>query len=173
MADTTGVRHAATARTSCSSENGSRSSTLPPPRATMITSTSSISSSSFTAWTTCGTAWTPCTATLRTSKRTWGQRCRAFSSTSRSAAEARPQTRPISCGRKGSGFLRSGANSPSAARAFFSCSSRASSSPTPTGLISAARSDSCPRGAYHSGFASTITRAPSLTTSATVSNTCR
>ena len=44
---------------------------------------------------------------LRTSKRTAGQRRRAFSSTSRSAAEARPLTSPISCGRKGSGRLRS------------------------------------------------------------------
>ena len=35
-----------TARTNCSSENGSRSSTLPPPRATMITSTSGSASSS-------------------------------------------------------------------------------------------------------------------------------
>ncbi|MDH6440298.1 hypothetical protein M2158_008839 [Streptomyces sp. SAI-144] len=69
--------------------------------------------------------------------------------------------------------MRSGANSPSAARDFFSCSSRASSSPTPTGLISAARSESWPRGAYHSGFASTTTRAPSLTTSAISSKTWR
>ena len=40
IADTTGVAHAATARTSRSSENGSRSSKLPPPRASTITSTS-------------------------------------------------------------------------------------------------------------------------------------
>ena len=52
IAETTGVRHAATARISASSENGSRSSTLPPPRATTITSTSGSPSSSWTAWTT-------------------------------------------------------------------------------------------------------------------------
>ena len=62
-------------------------------------------------------------------------------------------TSPMRCGRNGSGFLRSAANSPSAASDFFNCSSRASSSPMPTGLISAARNDSCPRGAYHSGLA--------------------
>src|SRR5690606_1257374 len=62
---------------------------------------------------------------------------------------------------------------PSRASDFFSCSSRASSSPTPTGRISAARSDSWPRGAYHSGLQCTTTRAPSPTTPATASNTCR
>ena len=114
MADRRDDRRTAarTARTSCSSENGSRSSTLPPPRATMITSTSGSASSSWTAATTCGTAWTPCTGTLRTAKRTAGQRCLAFSRTSRSAALARPQTSPISCGRNGSGLLRSGREQP-------------------------------------------------------------
>lgn len=173
IAETTGVRAAATVRTTSSSEKGSRSSTLPPPRATMITSTSGRASSSLTACTTCGTAFTPCTATLRTSKRTAGQRRRAFSSTSRSAAEARPTTSPISCGRNGSGFLRSSANRPSAASDRFNRSSRASSSPMPTGRISVTRRDSCPRGAYHSGLARTTTRAPSDTASATSSQTCR
>ncbi len=173
IAETTGVRHAATVLTNCSSENGSRSSTLPPPRATTITSTSGSASSSSTACTTWATAFTPWTAVLRTSKRTAGQRRRAFSRTSRSAADARPQTRPMSCGRKGSGFFRSSAKSPSEASDFFNCSSRTSSSPMPTGRMSVARSESCPRGAYHSGLASTTTRAPSLTTSAIRSKTCR
>ena len=41
----------------------------------------------------------------------------AFRSTSRSAAESRPQIRPTTCGRNGSGRLRSAANRPSAASA--------------------------------------------------------
>ncbi len=139
----------------------------------MITSTSGCSSSSRTAALTRSTALTPCTGTLRTSKRTAGQRRRAFSSTSRSAAEPRPVTSPTHCGRNGSGFLRSAANRPSPASRRFSCSSRARSSPSPTGRISEARIDSCPRAAYHSGLACTTTRAPSCTTSATWSNTER
>ena len=46
IAETTGVAHPATARTSRSSENGSRSSKLPPPRASTITSTCGSRSSS-------------------------------------------------------------------------------------------------------------------------------
>ncbi|CAM5314435.1 hypothetical protein SBADM41S_03762 [Streptomyces badius] len=46
---------------------------------------------------------------------------------------------------KGSGFFRSSAKRPSAASDFLSCSSRTSSSPMPTGRMSVARSDSCPR----------------------------
>ena len=61
------------------------------------------------------TALGPCTATSSTRNRTAGQRRRAFSSTSFSAADARPQTTPTTPGRNGSGRLRSAANSPSAA----------------------------------------------------------
>ena len=45
IADTTGVRIRCTALTSASSENGSRSSIEPPPRATTTTSTSALRSS--------------------------------------------------------------------------------------------------------------------------------
>ena len=131
IALTTGVRHAATARSSVSLLNGSRSSSAPPPRAMTMTSTVGSSSSACTAATTSVTAVGPCTATARTSNRTTGHRRRAFSTTSRSAALARPQTRPTVRGRNGSGRLRSSANSPSAASSRRRCSSRASSSPTP------------------------------------------
>ena len=87
----------------------------------------------------CGTAVGPCTATLTTRNSTAGQRRRALSSTSRSAALARPVIRPIRPGRNGSRRLRAGSNRPSAASSFLSCSSRASSSPRPTWRISSAR----------------------------------
>ena len=45
MAETIGVSHPAVARTTASSENPMRSSNEPPPRATMITSTSGSASS--------------------------------------------------------------------------------------------------------------------------------
>ena len=72
IADTTGVRHSATARTSRSSENGSRSSKLPPPRASTITSTSSSLSSRSSAARICGTAPGPCTAASATRNRAGG-----------------------------------------------------------------------------------------------------
>jgi hypothetical protein len=90
MALTTGVRQRATARHSASSLKGSRSSTLPPPRAMTMTSTSGLASSDCSAPVTCSTARCPCTATSRTSKSTAGHAAPAFSSTSRSAALARP-----------------------------------------------------------------------------------
>ena len=145
IALTTGVRSAATARISASSLNGSRSSTDPPPRAITITSTARSWSSRCSASTIAGTAVGPCTGTASTRNRTAGHRRRAFSSTSRSAALARPVTSPTLPGRNGSGRFRSAANSPSACRIRLSRSSRASSSPTPTGRTSLARRVSVPR----------------------------
>ena len=110
-----------------------------------MTSTERSWSSRCSASTIAGTAVGPCTGTGSTRNATAGQRRRAFSSTSRSAALARPVTSPTLVGRNGSGRLRSGANRPSAYRIRFSRSSRASSSPTPTGRTSVARSVSVPR----------------------------
>ena len=59
MAETTGVPAAATARCSASSEKGSRSSTEPPPRAMMMTSTSGSASSCWRASITSGTVFAP------------------------------------------------------------------------------------------------------------------
>ena len=145
IAETTGVRHREIARISDSSEKGRRSSTEPPPRARMMTSTTGSASSSASASRIWGTADTPCTAVLRTAKRTSGQRPRATSTTSRSAALALPVIRPTHVGRNGSGRLRRGSNRPSAARACLSRSMRASSSPTPTGRISETWRENAPR----------------------------
>jgi len=80
--------------------------------------------------------------------------------TSRSAADSRPQIRPITRGRKGGRRLRSAANRPSPASVLRSRSSRASRSPTPTCLMSTAVRANEPRVALKSGFAQTTTRAP-------------
>jgi hypothetical protein len=58
------VRAAKTARQSASSEKGSRSSTLPPPRAITMTSTVSSLSRALSASMICGTAVGPWTGTL-------------------------------------------------------------------------------------------------------------
>ena len=62
MADTTGVRSACTARIIASSENGSRSSIDPPPRATTMTSTSGLRSSFCSASMTSAAQRWPCMA---------------------------------------------------------------------------------------------------------------
>ena len=113
IAETTGVRHAATARTSCSSENGSRSSTLPPPRATMITSTSGERVQLLHRLRRpAAPRARPAPATLRTSKRTAGQRCRAFSSTSRSAARGAAADQPDQLRQEGQRLLAVGREQP-------------------------------------------------------------
>ena len=160
MALTTGVRAAATARTSDSLLKGRRSSTLPPPRVMTMTSTSSITSSSNSASVTSRTALAPCTATSRMTKSAAGHRSRALTTTSCSASLLRPQMSPIRLGRKGKGFLRSGANSPSAASVAWSCARRASNSPRPTARIDRARSCKLPRPDQNSGRAQTMTRWP-------------
>jgi hypothetical protein len=139
MALITGVVHAATARHSVSSEKGSRSSTLPPPRARTMTSTVGSRSRSRSASTIWATAVGPCTAVLRTANRTAGHRPDATLSTSRSAADARPVINPITLGRKGSGRFSRGSNRPSASSSRRIRSIRASSSPIPTARISLMR----------------------------------
>src|SRR5207237_1009326 len=86
---------------SISSENGSRSSTLPPPLAITITSTPGSPSRVDSAAWICGTAIGPCTATLTTRNRATGHRALALLSTSRSAAEARPAISPARRGLHG------------------------------------------------------------------------
>ena len=63
------------------------------------------------------------------------------------AALARPQMSPTRVGMNGRGFLRSGANRPSAARRPLRRSSSASRAPMPIGRISFAHMDSDPRPA--------------------------
>ena len=112
IAETTGVRHAATARQSVSSENGSRSSTLPPPRASTMTSTSGSRSSTPIASTICGTASAPCVAVCSSRKRTAGQRAVALETTSCSAAEARPVIKPDAAGQERETALAGGVEEP-------------------------------------------------------------
>ena len=136
---------AAMARTSPSSENGSRSSTEPPPRAITMTSTAGSASSFRSPAITDSAAVGPWTAQLCTTNRTAGQRRRAVTSTSRSAALSRPVISPTTAGANGSGRLRAASKSPSAASSRRIRSIRASSSPRPTARISVARSENEPR----------------------------
>ena len=126
-----------------------------------MTSISGSASRMRSARMTCGTACEPCTAVLMTLNRTCGQRVWALTSTSRSAADARPVISPTPVGRNGSGRLRCGAKRPSAASSFFRRSIRASSSPMPTARIWSARRLSVPRPKKNDGLACTTTLAPS------------
>jgi hypothetical protein len=119
------------------------------------------------------TAYGPWTATSSTWNLTAGQRVAALRSTSRSAALSRPQIRPMVAGRKGSGRLRSGANTPSAASDRRSRSSRASNSPMPTARISIPVRENEPRAVLRSGLAHTTTRAPSAGGGSAASSTAR
>ncbi len=101
----TGVVQVAMARHRVSSENGSRSSTLPPPRATMMTSTPPSASRSPAPPRSGRPHWVParrCCAP-RTAPRASGRR--RSRSTSCSAADARPVMRPMVLGRNGIGRL--------------------------------------------------------------------
>ena len=144
IAETTGFFAFATARTSLSSEKGSRSSTLPPPRAKTTTSTPGASSSDSNASIIASTAPSPCTLTSRTSNRAAGQRPRTLTRTSSRALVLRPHMSPIFPGRKGTFVLRSAENRPSAASRDFNCSILARMSPSPTGRTSSAHSERLP-----------------------------
>ena len=94
-AETTGTGHAATARTSRSSLNGSRSSKLPPPRASTITSTPGARRARRSASTIPGAARGPWTYVSATSTCAGGKRLWIAVSTSRFAAASLPVTSPI------------------------------------------------------------------------------
>ena len=111
-AETTGTGHDATARTSRSSLNGSRSSKLPPPRATTTTSTSGPAHTRASASTTAAAARGPCTSASATSTRAAGKRAEIVASTSRLAAASLPVTSPIRRGSTGSGRFRSARTAP-------------------------------------------------------------
>ena len=143
----------------------------PPPLAITITSTSGSASSFRSASMTSPAAYGPWTADCSIRNRTAGQRRCAFCTTSRSAADSRPHTSPMTPGRKGSARFRSAEKRPSAASCLRSLSSRASSSPMPTARISSAVSANEPLVALKSGLTNITTRAPSL--GLTASKTCR
>ena len=172
IALTTGVRAPATARTSASLLNGSRSSTEPPPRAMTMTSTSGSRSSSSTAALTSATAFGALHGDLadaRTRRRASGagrsrrRRARRRWPGRRPARRAAAGTAAAACARARTGPRRRAAR--------LRCSTRASSSPTPTGRISSASSVSVPRLAQKSGLAWTTTRAPSASGAASASRT--
>ena len=125
----------------------------------MMTEISGFASSSWRATETSVTAAAPWTATSRISNWTDGQRLLAFSTTSFSASEFRPQIRPTLFGKNGSSFLRSAAKSPSDASWSLRSSRRASNSPTPTCLISLTLIESEPLLAYQETFEYITTRA--------------
>src|SRR5665647_2093322 len=64
-----------------------------------------------------------------------GQRARALTTTSCSALDSRPHTRPTTRGRNGKRTLRAASNTPSAVSTRFRCSILASSSPSPTAPV--------------------------------------
>jgi len=119
-AETTGVGHPATARTTRSSLNGRRSSKLPPPRASTITSISGAAQTASSASTIAAAARGPCTYVSATRTQAGGKRVAIAVSTSRFAAASFPVTSPIRRGKRGSGRLRAASKSPSAASFLFS-----------------------------------------------------
>ena len=160
MAETTGVRQAATARTRPSSENGSRSSRAPPPRAMTMTSTSGSSSRSWRACIADAAAPGPWTGECATVKRA-GQRRATLRSTSRSASESLPVISPMRRGSSGSGRLRWGSNRPSAWSLRRRASSSASNLPTPATRSSRHSKLSDALGSHTRGFRRTATCDPS------------
>ena len=140
-ADTTGTGQSATARTTRSSENGSRSSKLPPPRASTITSAPRRQRSPIAV-----AIATVRAGPARTSRRrrccAGGKRCTICVSTSRFAAASLPVTSPIRRGIARQRALRSAAKRPSAASFRFSRSSAARCAPRPKRSIVSAFSRS-------------------------------
>ena len=118
-----------------------------------------MASNSFSATDTSLTALLLATATSRISNSTPGQRRFAFWTTSFSASLLRPQITPTFFGRKGSFFFRSGSKSPSAANLFFSASSLASRSPTPSFSTSTTLNEIEPFLVQYLGRAFTLTLA--------------
>ena len=150
----------ATNRTKRSSLKGNRFRKSPPPRATIITSTSGSWSRTLSASMTSVTHRSPCIAACWTLKDTSGQRRVALVSTSFSASESLPVTKPIVPGRKGNRFLRSRPNRPSAARAALSFSSFSRISPKPVCRIWRTFIASVPPLTHQLGLTRATTRSP-------------
>ena len=139
-AEIRGIALAAAARTTISSLKAIRSSSEPPPRATMIRSGRGTGPPGASAlkpaiaaaiW---AAACSPCTATGHSSTRR-GKRSARRWRMSRITAPVGEVTTPITSGRKGSFFLRSGAKRPSAARRRLRSSSSLSNAPSPASSI--------------------------------------
>ena len=144
-AETTGTSHSATARITRSSLNGRRSSKLPPPRVSTITSTSGSRASVCNVAAIAAGAACPWTYVCATRRFAAGKRAWTAVTKSRLAAASLPVRTPIRRGSTGSGRLRSGAKRPSAASFRFRRSRPARMAPRPRGSIESARSWNTPR----------------------------
>ena len=135
-AEISGIALAAAARTTISSLKAIRSSTEPPPRATMIRSgrgrCAAAERVEAARWRRRPrpAAFSPCTATGHSSTRR-GKRACSRCMMSRITAPVGEVTTPITSGRNGSVFLRAASNRPSAASVFLRSSSSAISAPRP------------------------------------------
>ena len=135
---TTGTRHAAIARATCSSSKAERSSCPPPPRAKMITSSSGTRERSANASRIdCG-ASSPCTVAWRKIRRT-GMRERATSAMSCTAAPLRLVMIPTQRGQRGRGRFRPCSKRPSALSFCRRRSTSRARSPSPAGSATIAR----------------------------------
>ncbi len=139
-AETSGIMLPAAARTTISSLKPHRSSSEPPPRATMMTSGRGIFPPSGSALkpsmarATSAAQVSPCTRTGHTITRS-GKRSATRCRMSRMTAPVGEVMTPITLGRCGSNCLRASSNRPSAARRLRRSSSCASKAPTPAGSM--------------------------------------
>ena len=131
--ETTGTGEAAMARATASSLKAHRSSSEPPPRATITTSTPGCRDTSRMARATSSQAPSPWTRHGRISSRRPAWRLVTTRTMSRTAAPSSEVTMPMVRGSSGSGRLRAAANRPSASSRRFSCSKASWSAPSPRG----------------------------------------
>ncbi len=132
-AEITGIREAATARTTASSLNGQRSSAEPPPRPRMISSAQFRRFMRRRASTIWGAAPSPCTSTGQNTTRAAGQRRARTVRMSWTAAPVGDVMTPTVSGNLGSGFFRPAEKRPSFSSFALSCSNARLSAPTPSG----------------------------------------
>ena len=129
----TGTREATMARATTSSLNAQRSSIEPPPRATMMTSTSSTRASASRARAMSAAAPSPCTRVSRTRTLARGTRANSTFRMSRTAAPSSDVTTPMRRGKGGSARLRCGSKRPSRPSRAFISSKAACRAPRPRG----------------------------------------
>ena len=125
----------AMARATISSLNAQRSSSEPPPRARMMTSTSLLRLKYCKRFDDFLGRTFALHAHRIDVRQTLGNRRRRMRIMSRTAAPRGEVIRPMRRGSMGSGFFRSCVNRPSASRRFFSCSKASCSAPSPTGSM--------------------------------------
>ena len=135
--DTTGMPEANMARATSSELKHHRSSSEPPPRATMITSASPSTFNRAIAPAICPAATSPCTAVGDNRSSASGYRRRTTFWMSCHTAPVGEVTTPMTRGNSGSGRLREGSNNPSASSCWRSRASSRARAPAPTGSTAA------------------------------------